>query len=310
VQAYFQMGGKVLTFAPFATTGTYADALTLMNDPKYGPGQLAVIAQTPATPPTAQQFTDMQNAAMSNNRVALRDVASTTSVVQMGTTGAAAPPNDSYGATFGPWLSLPPPPSVVGATARTIPGSAAIAALCAQVDADGNPNRAAAGDDYAVQYATGMTLELTAANRSSLFSNGVNAFADTYGLENYGFQTNIAMDPTNPYWQFNCSRARMALVDRCTIRARPFMFRPIDGRGRLEAELQGALEDECNRLYQANAMYGDTPQDAYDVNVSSSVNTVDTIAQGELHAVASVVWTLHAVAVEVDLVTVPLGSPV
>jgi hypothetical protein len=304
VQTYFRAGGKQCTFAPYATD--YGDALALIDDPKYGPGQLVVLGE----PPGATLYSDMQAACQANNRVALRDVTQDAAVTQLETDGGTAPANDEYGATFGPWLTVPPPPGVVGANPREIPGSIAIAALCALVDADGNPNRAAAGDDYPLQYATGMTLDISATDRAALFQAGVNAFDDTVVLENYGFQTNKAQDVNDPYWQFNCSRARMALVDRSTLRARPFMFRPLDGRGRLEGELQADLEDECNKLFLVDAMYGDTPQDAYDVNVTSSVNTVDTIAQGELHAVASVVWTLHAISVEVDLVTVPLGSPV
>lgn len=303
-QVFFKAGGSSCTFAPYDTD--YGDALALIDDPKYGPGQVIVIGEDPATTLHA----DLQTLCMATNRVALRDVSQDSAPTQMQTDGDFAPDDDEYGATFGPWLTVPPPPGVIGANPREIPASVIIAALCNLVDADGNPNRAAAGDDYPVQYATGMTQELTAVNRAGLFQHGVNAFDDTFILENYGFQTNKPMDQSDPYWQFNCSRARMYLVDRCQIRARPYMFRPIDGRGLVEAELGSDIEDECNQMFLANGMYGATPQDAYDVNVSSSVNTVNTIAQGEIHAVASVVWTLHATAVIVDLVTVPLGSPV
>jgi hypothetical protein len=201
---------------------------------------------------------------------------------------------------------------VIGAGPRNIPASVVVAALCSQVDADGNPNRAAAGDDYAIQYATGMMTEISDSDRSALFAAGVNAGNDEYGLENYGFQTNVPQPDGvgTPYWQFNCSRARMSLVDSCRQRGAPFMFQPIDGRGKIEGRLQSAIEDECKKLYDVDAMYGDTPQDAYSVNVSSSVNTTNTIAQGEVKAVASVVWTLHAKAVIIELVTIPLGSPV
>lgn len=303
-QVFFQAGGSVLTFAPYASD--YGDALALIDDTRYGPGQVIVVGTTPV----ATMFTDLNTLCMATNRVALRDVSDGDAVSDMVTTGGLAVDNDDYGATFGPWLTAPPPPGVIGANDRVVPASVVIAALCNLVDNDGNPNRAAAGDDYPLRYVTGMQTEISAVDRASLFAAGVNAFDDEFVLENYGFQTNRAQDPNDPYWQFNCSRARMALVDACTQRARPYMFRPIDGRGRIEAELGADIEDECNKLYTVDAMYGDTAQDAYDVNVSSSINTVDTIAQGELHAVASVVWTLHAKSVLVELVTVPLGSAV
>ena len=304
VEFFFGAGGSKVVYAPFAVD--FGDALALIDDQKYGPGQLAVVGVVPG----ATLYQDMQTLSMTTNRVALRDVTQNGSPTQMKADGLLAPTSDEYGASFAPWLTIPPPPGVIGAAPREIPASIVIAALCSDVDSDGNPNRAAAGDDYPVQYATGMTVEVNQVDRAGLFQSGVNAFDDEFILENWGFQTNLAEDPAQPYWQFNCSRARMALVDASRQRARPFMFRPLDGRGKLEGQLQSAVEDECAVMYGNDVMYGATPEEAYSVNVSSSVNTSSTIAQGELKAVASVVWTMHAKAVDIELVTVPLGSPV
>jgi hypothetical protein len=315
VQAGFQMGLSRIVFAGFvpttvmgATTYNYDEALTLIDDPKLGPGQLAVVG----APPTQAMFADMQSAAMATNRVVLRDVRVDATLSQMVSDAAFAPVADEYGATFGPWLIVPPAPGVIGGAARKIPASIAIAALCNQVDAKGNPNRAAAGDDFPIPYATALDLEISDTDRATLFTGGCNAFDDENGIENWGFQTNVPFDANtgDPYWQFNCSRARMALVDNCRQRARPFMFRNIDGRGRLTGALQAAIEDECNALWGVDAMYGDTAQDAYNVNVSTSVNTVASISSGAIVAIASVVWSLHAKEVDVELVTIPLGSPV
>jgi hypothetical protein len=99
----------------------------------------------------------------------------------------------------------------------------------------------------------------------------------------------------------------MYLVARAQVVGQPYMFKTIDGEGKLASQLQGDLEAECLALYSVDAMYGSdgTPQSAYQVSVTE---TVSDVAQGNLHAEADVVWSLHAKSVNIQLVTMPIGS--
>ena len=304
LDVFFREGGRHVYFGGFDTD--YGDGLTTLSDPKLGPGQLAVVGADLAYDATL--YTDMQAVCQATNRVAVRDVLPTDiTTAALNTTGQNAPPDDELGATFGPWVTVPGPAGVIGSGPRQVPASVVIAALCNRVDAAGNPNRAAAGRDFPLQYVTDF-VDISIADRPGLFEAGVNCFSDIYDvLQGYGFQTNVAQSEETPYWQFNVARARMYLTDRCQKRGANYMFKPIDGKGRTASRLQGDLESECLALYQADGLFGDTAQDAYSVNVAESISQ---IAQGELHATAEVVFSLHAKAVLIDLVTVPIGGSV
>lgn len=306
VDAYFAEGGKVAIVGRHSNDPT--QALTLF-DPALGPGQVSIIGETNDT----TLHTEILAHANAANRVAILDVVSGASVVSMDAMGDALRllSDASYGALFGPWVEIPAPSGVVGGSARTVPASPIIAALCARADSLGNPNRAAAGRDFPLQYVTGFTLDVSTVDREALLNAGVNTFATIYGvLENYGFQTAVAQTTEDPYWQFNCSRTRMWLKARAAARGEPYVFRTIDGRGRLQGALKGELDDVCLELYGVDGLFGETPQEAFSVEVGASINTVESIAQGELHAVMEARLSLHAKAVLIDLVTIPVTGQV
>jgi hypothetical protein len=305
LDTFFREGGQRCYVARYSSSPPLSSALALFGA-ELGPGQVAAPEETPGATTDATLLAHCQ----ANNRVALLDVNNGDSVSAMNALGDLIPTlNMDYGACFGPWVTVPPPAGVVGGSARQVPASAVIAALVARVDKNGNPNRAAAGRDYPLQYATGFVTNLTKQNLSDMLDHGVNGAGTIFGvLENYGFQTAVDQSADNPYWQFNCSRTRMYIAARAASLAEPFVFRPIDGRGRLQAALKGTLEGMLLTLYQADGLFGETPAEAFAVTVGSSVNTTTTIAQGELHAVAEVRYSIHAKAVIVELVTVPTNQ--
>jgi hypothetical protein len=306
LDTFFQEGGTRCVFAGYTTD--YTLALALLNDPSQGPGQLGLSG----TAVSSGVFTNLQTVAKATNRVVLRDVlAADTTDAALDATAAWAPANDDYGATFGPWVTVPPPNGVIGGSARSVPYSAVIAGLCARVDQNGNPNAAAAGLDYPFLFVSSF-VDVNDTDRDALFSAGVNCPHNIAGTnQNYGFQTNLDQTSTsNPFWQFNCSRARMYLQAQCRYRAQPYVFKSIDGKGKLLARLAGDLSSECKALYDANGLYGATAEDAYSIVVSAALNPDTSIAQGTIHAAASVVFSMHTKRINIDLVTVPIGSPV
>jgi hypothetical protein len=305
LDAYFREGGKQAYVGRYTTD--VANALALFPE-SLGPGQVAAPEETPG----AATFGKLLDHAAATNRFALMDVANNDTVVAMTTLGGAIPvTNTEYGALFGPWVNIPGPAGVIGASARQVPASAIMAGLIARADAGENPNRAAAFRDFPLQYVDSFVRTVTDAERNTLMAAGVNMFAEVYGvLQMRGFQTAVDQTADNPFWQANVSRTRMWIVARAKSAGEHYVGRPIDGRELLARALAGDLEAMLLGLYEANGLYGETPQKAFSVTVNPSVNTVESIAQGELRAVMEVRPTLHATRILIDLVTVPLTGAV
>lgn len=310
IDAYFREGGKRAVVTAYGASGSddFDSALEALEDPKWGPGQLSALDEDP----DGTLYGKLLDLGLASNKVALLDVENADSTAAMQAKGGMVPDqNMDYGAVFGGWVNIPPPAGVIGGTARQIPASPIIAALCARVDAEGNPNRAAAGTDFPLQYVTSLIGEPTFADRVTLLDNGVNTFIDQYGrLENYGFQTAVAFDPDNPFWQFNCARARMHLRAQAKKRGENYMFKNIDAQGHLAGALKTDLDEVCLALFQQNGLFGQTPGEAFATEVGVSVNTIGEIAQGHLHAVTEARFSLHSKAVYVDLVTIPVTGAV
>ena len=290
----------------YATAGSYAAGLNLF-DSRLGPGQVAIVGET-ATPAV---YDAIQAHVQANKRVGLLDVANNDTLVELeqhGTDAQGLPNMENVG-VFGSWAICDGPAGVTGAGPRSIPASAVIAGLCARVDALGNPNRAAGGRDFPLQYVSGFQMDPNDIDRAALFAKGVNMFADRYGvLENYGFQTPVAQDPSTPFWQLNCSRARMYLKAQALAIGENYYMRTLDGQGKLAAQLGADLAVICANLYAAGGLYGDTKADAYSINVSQSVNTTATAATGTLRAIMQARLSEYAKVVSIDLVSVPVSG--
>jgi hypothetical protein len=303
---YFREGGKRAYVA-----GPDIDTALPLFTEELGGGQLVAWG-------TAQTGSDMgklQDAAASTMRFALLDSGSTDDDVATLTTAAGKQPktgNESWAAMFGPWVTIPPPAGVTGAGDRLVPASSTVAALIARGDSLGNPNRAPAGRDFPLQYATGVgSGPLTDSDTAALRDAGINPLRSKFGLLVLdGFQTAIDSDPDDPFWQANVSRARMWLQWQSMNVGLNYEYKPIDGRGRLTAGLEGELNAVCKQLWEANGLFGATASDAYAVDVGVSINTTETVAYGELHAVVEARFSLHARLVVIELVSVPITGRV
>jgi hypothetical protein len=89
-----------------------------------------------------------------------------------------------------------------------------------------------------------------------------------------------------------------------------YEYKTIDGKHHLERALQSDLEAVCASLYAVDGLFGESPQDAYHVEVGVSVNNLDTIAQGELHATVEARLSVHARTIIINLVSVPVTGQV
>jgi len=286
------------------TADEYETALNLFVG-GLGPGQVLAPGQT-----DADVHAFLLEHAESHNRVALLDAPNTSVLASI--EAAASDARDtglgSYGAMFAPWVKIPS--SAAGAS-RTVPYSAVQAGLEARRDRVASQNIPAAGRQYPLSYAQSLVTEFTDDDRTELIEYGVNTAHSVGGVrETYGYRT-LADPQSEPNWlQFNYSRLRMAITAQAQDIGESFLFSQIDGRGLKLSEFGAAIGGMLLDFFVLGSLYGDSPQEAFNVDVGSSVNTAETIAAGELHAVAAVRMSPHAEMVIIEIVKTPVTQAV
>jgi hypothetical protein len=211
-----------------------------------------------------------------------------------------------FSSAWAPRLSYPGPAGAPILVAY----SAVEAALIAVADrVTGNPNQPAAGANGLARYATGLEFDYTDDQRQALNGEGVNLAKVVYGdVRTYGYRT--AAGPQDPNWRwFGNSRVIMAVAHEANATAENYLLRQIDGRRQLFAALEADLRGICLRHFNAGALYGETPEEAFQVDTGSSVNTDESIARGEVHAVIKLRCSAAAEWVVIAIVKVPVDQP-
>lgn len=268
-----------------------------------GPGQVSIPGAT-----TTDAHTGLLEHAEATNRVALLDLPDSADAASLktgldadraATTAEAA----QRGAAFGPWIVAP---GVVRNTTRTIPPSASVAGLIARSDGlTSNPNVPAAGEAGELQFALGLSQGVFAdADRESLNATGANLFREVYGsVRLYGYRP----VSTDEAWRsLAAARTRMAIENQAAAIGEKFMFAQLDGKGQKLAEFNGALRGMLAGFYNIGALYGSTADEAFVVDTGSSVNTPETLANDELHAVIGIRTSPFAELVYIEIVKVPI----
>lgn len=265
---------------------------------EFGPGQVLIPGVASAGAHAA-----LLDHAASSRRCVLLDTEADATATEIAT--AAAGLSASTGAEratlLAGWSVMPAP----GGATRTVPASVITAGLVGRNDAAaGHANNAPAADQGRgagfVNGALGLASAFTDAEHDTLHEAGVSVFRSIRGqAQLYGWRS-LSADPR--FRQLNWGRIAMQLSSGIAAGAEKFLFRQIDGQGRLFAELEGMLRGYLTGLWTANALYGATTDDAFDVEVAG-VNTPETIAAGELHAAVAVALTPHTEKVVIDVVT-------
>jgi len=266
-----------------------------------GPGQVSIPGRT-----TTQAHTDLLEHAEAKNRFALLDLADTAVVGTLNSAAAAARALSTarYGAAFAPWAEVP---GITGGTTRLVPWSAVQAGLIARSESKGNsPNVAAAGENGQAAYALDLSQESwTDADRESLNDGGVNVARMLFGgARTYGYRTLV--DPlVNDAWlQITNARLNMLITAQAEVIAERFLFAQLDGKRRKISDFGGELKAMLAVHHEAGALYGDTPDEAYLVDVGPQVNTEQTIANRELKAILAVRMSPFGERVNIEIAKV------
>src|SRR5262245_15733100 len=282
---------------------TIADALARFTY-ELGPGQVATPGLT--TTVAVQALFDHVDAA---RRVALLDAPDSSDPLVVGAAATAleGTPQARYAAMFAPWAIYPGP--AVGTT-TIVPYSAVQAGLIARLDAaTQNPNLAAAGVNGVTRGAIGLTQTWTDEQRQTLNEQGVTVAVTKYGtIRTYGARSAAGPAELNWMW-FGGARVVMAIAHRSDAIGENFVLRQIDGQGVLAAQLNSALKGMLLEFYGVGALYGATPEEAFNVNTGSSVNTPETIAAGEVHAVIRLKTSPTAEWVHIVIIKTALDRP-
>ena len=264
---------------------------------QYGAGQLIIPGVS-----TAAAHAALLAAAVSQGRCALLDVAenATASADVTTATGLAAAAGAERATVVAPWVKVPS-----GGTTRAVPASVMVAGLVGRGDAAvGHTNYAPAGDQSrgagAIAQGVGVTVAYTDTELDSLHDAGVSVIRQIDGVPTLYGWVSISDDPT--YRQFSVGRTVMLLALGVRELAEAFLFRTIDYRGHLYAELEGALRGYLLPLYSADALYGETPDAAFDVAVKSVNDAADVVA-GRLNAAISVTLSQHTERITIKVVT-------
>jgi phage tail sheath protein FI len=303
VETYFAEGGAKAYVVRMATADEAGLTAALAALPaELGPGQVFAPGQN-----TAAAHAALLDHAAATNRTALLDApqdATAADAVALFAPSRALG-NAERGGAFVGWPLIP---AVAGGSGtRAVPPSALVAGLIARTDARFGVNQPPAGDLGYAQLAVGVSgPRFTDAERGDLDDGGVNPVRMGFdGPQLYGF-TGLSADER---WQFlSNQRLRMALTAELSALGEQFLFRQIDGKGRLLHELRGVLLAAMERHYKRGALFGATPEAAYDVDVSPAVNTPQTIAAGEVYAAAEYVPAPFAERVRIDLVAGAVGT--
>jgi hypothetical protein len=213
-----------------------------------------------------------------------------------------------YASLWAPWALYP---AQAGGAILTVPWSPIQAALIAVNDRlTGNPNDAAAGVAGVSRLALGLSQFYSDSSRQAMNVEGIDLAQIKYGqVRAYGYRT--AAGPTDANWTwFGNARVITALAHEFDAVAEKYVLRQIDGRHQLFAKLEAELRGVCKRYFDLNALYGETPEEAFSVNTTETVNTPATIAAGEVHAVVRVRCSPTAEWVEIQVVKVPIDRPV
>lgn len=280
--------------------------------PTLGPGQVLAPGQTNAT--LAGISSALATHASQNNRVVCANlddnVSAATEITNLGAFGSSA-----VASYAGFWAGNRVIPGITPGTTRSVTPDAVIAGLVARADAaTGNPNTAAAGVNYPLQYATVPTSNVSGApldtysnaDLQTLNAAGINTFQVVDGEPcNYGFVTPELASQDAIYWQFNHSRTRMYIVAQAQLIGQPFVFSQIDGQGSIQSRFKGALQAMLLGLYNQGALYGATAQDAFVVDTGPDVNTPATIAAGQLNATITCSFSYFAQNVQIQVNVVP-----
>jgi phage tail sheath protein FI len=271
------------------TAAEWGAALDLFTVAEFGMGQVAIPGVNLAAAHEA-----LNAHALATRRTVFGDGADNATAAALATVAGRLTARTAT--VCAPWVPY-------DATNRLVPGSVLAAGLAARGDARvGHTNHAPAGTHSGgagvLRRGNRVLTTFTDAEWDTLADAGVNLFVNTeQGATLYGWNS-VSADPQ--FEQLNHGRMVMKISDEVGGVVRGFMFRQITPA--LYDEVEGALRGYLRPLYDAGALFGETPDEAFDVEVRE-VNTDADAAAGLLNAAVAVRFSSHTDTITINVVT-------
>ena len=170
-------------------------------------------------------------------------------------------------------------------TSVQVPWTIPVAGMIAGRDIlTGNPGDAAAGL-HGISTADSILAERTTPARNALRLAQVNTARTVYGqIRNYGIRSMADTETLPMWWNWWGARVIMSYRARAQVVGEDFMFAQIDGQGKTIGRFNDRLAAEAKELWQLGALYGNDPSEAYRIDTGPTVNTTNSIQNGELKA--------------------------
>jgi hypothetical protein len=303
----FTLGASALDPAPAAAaalsagsddrnniTDTQWASAYLLFAKDLGPGQVVGVGRT-ATAGHDQLVAHAE----ANNRVALLDLIDSNSEATL----AGNVSRSRFAAAFAPWVQIPS--LVSGGTPRTVPASALIAGLVARNDPSLGANHPAAGRYGLSNYAVGLSQPAwNDSTRTTLNNDGIDVIRQLYGTVTvYGWRSTVDRIADPDWIDFGNARLFMKLSAELDQVGQNYLFEEIDGQhGQTIGGFHDALAGVLLQHYTEGELFGDTADQAFQVDTGPSVNTLATIADLELRAICYVKMSPFAEHVIIQVV--------
>jgi phage tail sheath protein FI len=265
-----------------------------------GPGQISAPGNVDATVNDA-----LLQHTIDHNRVALIEAPQGLTAAALITYAAAMRTHAGArnAALFAPLGIIP---GIASGTTRAVGWSSVAAGIIARNDSRGlSANEPSAGVNGLASYAIDIETRFTDAEYTQLNDASVDMAQYRWGrLATYGYRTLVDPAQVPQWWSFGNARLEMAIVAEAGAIAERYVFSQLDGRGKRIAQFGGDLRGMLIPFFESGALFGESAEDAFQVNVGPSVNTPETIAAGELHAIIMVRMSPFAEYVVIEIVKV------
>lgn len=278
------------------TDNEWQAALNLFTD-DLGPGQVSAPGQTSTT-----RHSQLVSTAAATNRVALLDLTDSGNSATLVGNLPVYSASTRFAAAFAPWVVIP---GVTNSATRIVPPSPMIAGMIAGNDPNLGVDAASAGKNGVSRYAIDLSQpDWDEATRTNLNAQGVNVIRRMAGsIKNYGWRS-LANPVTDNNWlDFGNSRLFVGLTAELQAIAENYVFDNIDGQnGDTINNFHNDLASALLVHYNAGDLFGDTSDESFLVDTGPSVNTLQTIANLELHAICQVRMSPFAEYIEIQVV--------
>lgn len=128
-------------------------------------------------------------------------------------------------------------------------------------------------------------------------------------LRAYGYRS-LESKALLRWWQFSNSRLRMRIQAQLEEIGESYVFRQVDGRGVVLSILAGEITAMLMEHFAADALHGETPQEAFRVDVGPAVNPTAQLAAGQVNAVVVIRPAPFGEEIVISLVRTSITEPV